>query len=98
MIITEDLQQDTGDISAVYVELDKLARQYFKCLCQPHTVEQPEGMAKLSDFLNKSEHKGAEKLNDALVGMVMAQQQISVADAAKYALEECGALPGLCPS
>ena len=30
-------------------------------------------MAKLSDFLNKSEHKGAEKLNDALVGMVMAQ-------------------------
>ena len=59
MVVTEDLQQHTGDILAVYVELDKLARQYFKCLCQPHTVKQPEGMAKLSDFLNKSEHKGA---------------------------------------
>ena len=29
-----------------------------------------------------------EKLNDALVGIVMAQQQISVANAANYALEE----------
>ena len=30
-------------------------------------------------FLNKSEHNYAEKSNDALVGMVMAQRQISVA-------------------
>ena len=33
-------------------------------------------------------YSSREKLNDALVGMVMAQQQISAANAAKYALEE----------
>ena len=73
---------------AYYIELDKEERLYFKCLYKPSTVEQPEGIAKLSDFLNKSEHKDAEKLNDALVGMVMAQRQISVANAAKHALQE----------
>ena len=51
---------------------------YFKCLCKPRTVEQPEGIAKLSDFVNKSKHKDAQKLNCALMGMVMAQLQISV--------------------
>ena len=38
--------------------------------------------------VNKSENKDAEKFNDALVGMLMAQRQISVANAAKHALEE----------
>ena len=39
-------------------------------------------------FLNKSEHKDAEKLSNALMGVVMAQRQISVANAAKHALQE----------
>ena len=56
MIITEDLQQHTGDILAINIELDKEARQYFKCLCKPHIFEQPDGIAQLSDFLKKSEH------------------------------------------
>ena len=33
MIITKDLQQHIGDILANDIELDKEARQYFKCLC-----------------------------------------------------------------
>ena len=73
---------------AIYIELDKEERQYFKRLCMPSTVEQPEGMQNSLIFLNKSSHKDAEKLNDALVGMVMAQRQISVANAAKHALQE----------
>ena len=39
-------------------------------------------------FFNKSEHKDAEKLNDALVGMDMAQLQNFVANTAKHTVEE----------
>ena len=60
---TEDFQQHIGDILAIYIELDKEARQYYKCLCKPSTAEHLEGIAKLSDFLNKSEHKDAARLN-----------------------------------
>ena len=34
-----------------------------------------------------------KKFNDAFVGMVLVQQQISVANAAKHALEEKNTLP-----
>ena len=59
MIITKDLQQHIGDILANDIELDKEARQYFKCLCKPHTLERPEDITKLTDFLNKSQHNDA---------------------------------------
>ena len=51
----------------------------FASLALLNSLRAFKGIAKLSDFLNKSEHKDAKKLNDALVGMVMAQWQISVA-------------------
>ena len=42
MITTKDLQHHIGDNLANDIELDKEARQYFKCLCKPLTLGQPE--------------------------------------------------------
>ena len=45
MITTKNLQQHIGDILAIGIELDKEARQYFKCLFKPHTVGRPGDIA-----------------------------------------------------
>ena len=61
LIITEDLHKQIGDILAIYIEVDKQAKHSFKSLCKPSTVEQPEDIAKLSNFLNKPKPKDVEK-------------------------------------
>ena len=47
---------------AIYIELDKEERLYLKCLSLSSTVEQPEGMAKLSYFLKEYSEKYSEYL------------------------------------